>query len=217
MTGAIGGHPVWAPGAYPAETLRVVGLALHRWRTSDAPGLLAAVESSQEHLRPWMPWAARYDGTAAADYTASCESAWTAREHFDYRIATPDDAGDAQHVLGSASLMTRVGPGALEIGYWVRHDRVRLGVATRAAAALTVAGFGLPGVTRIEIHHDICNSASAGIPERLGFRRSGDYCRIPGAHPDGTAAGETGLLVVWTMRADELPGSPAEAIASKDF
>ena len=212
MTGA-----AWAPGGCPADAVRVGGLVLRRWRADDAPDLLAAVESSQEHLRPWMPWAARYDGASAADYTQRCETGWAGLEHFDFRITT--DGGDAdlpggQRVLGSASLMARLGPGALEIGYWVRGDWVRLGVATRAAAALTVAGLTLPGVTRIEIWHDVCNTASAGIPQRLGYRPAGDCCRIPGAHPDGTAAAETGLLSCWVLYRDELAGSPAAAIAA---
>lgn len=201
----------WAPAGWPAETLTSGGLVLHRWRASDAPALLAAVDSSLDHLRPWMPWAARYDGSAAADYTQNCETAWRAREHFDFRITTAET--EAGGVLGSASLMARVGPGALEVGYWVRRDWARLGLATRAAAALTAAGFALPGVERVEIWHDVCNTASAGIPRRLGFTRGGDCCRIPGASPEGVAAAETGLLSLWVMALDDFAGSPAETIA----
>jgi ribosomal-protein-serine acetyltransferase len=199
----------WVPGDRPPEVVRVGGTELHRWRTADAAALYAAVTSSLDHLRPWMPWAARYEATAAADYTTTCEVAWANREHFDYRIATADAPAA---VLGSASLMARLGPAALEIGYWVRADAVRQGLATRAAAALTVAGLALPGVTRVEIWHDVCNTASAAIPARLGFTRAGDCCRIPGSNPEGAATDETGLLAAWVLHRDDLPGSPAAAL-----
>lgn len=210
MTAPGASRLTWVPAGRPPEVVRAGRTVLHRWRTADAPALYAAVERSLEHLRPWMPWAARYDAAAAADYTQNCEVAWGSREHFDYRIATADDPGA---VLGSASLMARLGPGALEIGYWVRGDAVRQGLATRAAAALTVVGLGLPRVTRVEIWHDVCNTASAAIPERLGFRRAGDCCRIPGAHPEGAATDETGLIAAWVLHRDELDRSPAAALA----
>ena len=43
------------------------------------------------------------------------------------------------------------GDGAFEIGYWVRADAVRQGIATRVAGALTRVGIELAGADRIEI------------------------------------------------------------------
>jgi RimJ/RimL family protein N-acetyltransferase len=43
--------------AYRIETPRFV---LRRWEPDDAPLLKHAVDSSIEHLLPWMPWA-RYE------------------------------------------------------------------------------------------------------------------------------------------------------------
>ena len=60
--------------------------------------------------------------------------------------------------------MSRIGPGGLEIGYWVHRACTRRGLATAASAALVEAAFGLPGVDRIEIVHDELNVASAGVP-----------------------------------------------------
>ena len=48
-------------------------------------------------------------------------------------------------------LHTRVGDGAFEIGYWVRADAVRQGIATTVAGALTRVGIELGGADRIEI------------------------------------------------------------------
>jgi RimJ/RimL family protein N-acetyltransferase len=83
---------------------------------------------------------------------------------FNYRIVA--DAAPA----GSASLMARIAPGGLEIGYWVHPDYTARGFATAAAAALTEAAFALPGVDHVEIHHDELNLPSGRIPAKLGYK-----------------------------------------------
>jgi len=102
------------------------------------------------------------------------EARFKACEDFVYGIFNSDES----EVFGGSGLHPRIGPGALEIGYWIRGDQVGKGFATETTRALTTAGLTTPGVTRIEIHCDPDNTASRRIPERLGFRlveiRSGD-------------------------------------------
>ncbi len=64
----------------------------------------------------------------------------------------------------------RIGPGAVELGYWVHVDFTGRGYATESARALTQAGLALSDVVRVEIHTDESNAISAGIPRRLGYR-----------------------------------------------
>jgi RimJ/RimL family protein N-acetyltransferase len=71
--------------------------------------------------------------------------------------------------LQKAGLYRRVGPRALEIGYWVRTDLEGRGIATEAAALLTHAGLGLPGIDRMEIRCDPDHTASAAVPRKLGY------------------------------------------------
>ncbi|MBO0729615.1 MAG: GNAT family N-acetyltransferase, partial [Acidimicrobiaceae bacterium] len=73
-------------------------------------------------------------------------------------------------VAGGCGLHHRIGPGGLEIGYWTHSSFLRTGVATSAARLLTEAAFARADVTRVEIHHDKANTASAGIPRKLGFQ-----------------------------------------------
>lgn len=200
----------WPPVHRPAECLRVPGLEMHRWRPEDTAALFEVVRRSREHLMPWMPWAAAYDESSAAEYTRGCETGWAERDHFDYRLASPDGS---ERILGSASLMARLGRGALEIGYWVHAEHTRRGLATRAAAALTVAGLSIPGVRRVEIHHDVGNVASGRIPERLGYTLAGEYVRIPG-NPEGVSALSCGTLAVWVLHADRLADSPAARLVA---
>ena len=102
-------------------------------------------------------------------------------------------------LVGGCGLMRRIGPGGLEIGYWVHQAWTRRGLATAASAALVEAAFRLPGVDRIEIVHDELNVASAGVPRKLGFtevaRRSVD---LP--PPAGTDTGtDIGTDIVWRL------------------
>ena len=100
-------------------------------------------------------------------------------------------ADDERTVIGGTGLHPRIGPGALEIGYWVRADRVRRGVATATARLLTIAALGLDGIDRVEIHHDRANLASAAVPRRLGFTFIEE-------RPDEVEApGEEGIEWVW--------------------
>ena len=72
-------------------------------------------------------------------------------------------------MLGGTGLHPRIGPGGLELGYWIRASATRQGIATEASAALTRAGFEVCGADRIEIRIDPRNEASFGIPRKLGF------------------------------------------------
>jgi RimJ/RimL family protein N-acetyltransferase len=78
---------------------------------------------------------------------------------------------ETDELVGGAGLHRRIGPGGLEIGYWVRSDRAGRGYATAAARALTQAAFDfLPDIERVEIHMDQANAASAAVPQKLGYR-----------------------------------------------
>ncbi|HEX6854345.1 MAG TPA: GNAT family N-acetyltransferase [Streptosporangiaceae bacterium] len=160
----------------PRETLTHGPVTLHRWRAGAGPAaeLAQAITQSAELLRPWMPWARGEYGLAdAEEFLASCEQGWDAGTEFNYAIRSgPVLAGSelaGSELAGSAGLMARIGPGGLEIGYWVHAGHVRRGLATAAAAALTAEAFTLPGITRVEIRHDELNVASGGIPRKLGF------------------------------------------------
>ena len=73
-------------------------------------------------------------------------------------------------LVGGAGLHPRLGPGRIEIGYWVRAGWLRRGIASTAARALTTAAFQLTGLEEIQIHCDEANLASASVPRSLGFR-----------------------------------------------
>jgi ribosomal-protein-serine acetyltransferase len=173
----------------PAENLRHENVTLRRWRAADAALCCRLVRESLDHLKPWMPWATDgYGLSDATEYVSLCEADWEAGAQFNYLILA-----DGQPV-GSAGLHARIGPGGLEIGYWVHQAAVNKGVATSAAAALTEAALALPGIDRVEIHHDVRNAASGRVPEKLGYVHVST-----GPSRLDRAPGDSGVSKVWRI------------------
>jgi ribosomal-protein-serine acetyltransferase len=185
------------PTARPPEVLSRGPATLRRWRPDDEEAVFAAVIESQDHLRPWMPWARGYSRRSAFEFIVACDSDWDSGVAFNYAI-TVDGA-----IAGSCGLMARVGPGGLEIGYWVHRDYVRRGLATAATAVLTDAAFGLPGVDRVEIVHDELNAFSEAVPRKLGFTQTGRRTL------DMVPEAGTGIGVVWNKYRPAAPQAAA--------
>lgn len=176
----------------PNELIEHAPVTLRRFRADDVDALFGAVTESLAHLRPWMPWAADYSLASAEEYLAGSIKSWDEGTEYNYAIMTAIPDGSSA-LAGAAGLMARIGPGGLEIGYWVHRAHTRRGLATAATAALVEQAFRLPGVDRVEIVHDELNVASAGIPRTLGFtevgRRALDF-----RPPAGSGTG-----VVWRL------------------
>ncbi|WP_424211885.1 GNAT family N-acetyltransferase [Streptomyces sp. BI20] len=180
----------------PAEMLSSGPVALRRWREEDVDVLHALVVGAREHLVPWMPFAATHDRVRGEAWLAECQEEWASGDAFHFAITVDGEPA------GSCSLMRRIGAGALEIGYWLHPAWTGRGLVTAAVRALVEAGRGLPGIDRVEIHHDVANTASGAVPRRLGFTEVG---RRPYEGPSAPADTGTDLVWRWSF------GSPAGA------
>lgn len=171
----------------PADVLPAGPVTLRRWADDDADGLYRVVTESLPHIAPWMAWAADgYRDTDAREYLVRARDTWAEGIEFNYAII---DATGA--LIGSCSMMARIGPGGMEIGYWVHPEHTCRGYATAAAAALTTEAFRV-GADRVEIVHDVANLRSGAIPRRLGFT---EVARRP--PQEARSPGEGGEDVVW--------------------
>jgi RimJ/RimL family protein N-acetyltransferase len=170
------------------EELRGERVTLRRYRLTDSAAVKDAIAASLDDLRAWMPWAqsaptdasvmaflgpavAQFGGDAAANY------AITLRETGQF--------------VGGCGLMPRIGPGALEIGYWVHSAYHRRGIATESARLLATVALAVAGVHRVEIHCDQGNTASASVARRVGFRLD----RVVPAAAD--SPGTSGRSMIW--------------------
>jgi RimJ/RimL family protein N-acetyltransferase len=167
------------PGPPPPYRIETGRLVLRCYDPRDAQLLKDAVDESVEHLREFMPWVDAEPQTVAEKVAVirRFRAAFDLGENFTYGIF---DRGETR-LLGGTGLHPRVGPGGLEIGYWVRASSVRQGVATEAAAVLARAAFDVCGADRVEIRIEPGNEASLGVPRKLGFAREATLRRrLPG-------------------------------------
>jgi RimJ/RimL family protein N-acetyltransferase len=184
----------------PPDRIVLPDLVLRRWSAQDAGALLEAVRESFGHLHAWMPWAAHEPALGdQQEFLSTAVRQWITGEMFAYGIFDPPEAT----LLGGMGLHDRVGPGGLEIGYWVHAAHTRRGVASTGAAMLTEVALSIGDTRRVEIHCDRANTASAAVPRRLGYR----FDRAEEHAPEAPA--ECGERMIWIMTQDAYPGSGA--------
>jgi RimJ/RimL family protein N-acetyltransferase len=179
--------------APPGPPERVVAgtLTLRRVSVDDAEALAAAVAASMDHLRPWMPWVTRggADPRVQRVRLEQADEIWDAGTDYLYLILS----GAGRALVGAIGLHRRVGPGGMEIGYWIHADHAGQGHGTAAARAITEVALSMPGIRRVEIHCDTANAASAAIPRKLGYRLDRMEAREP------QAPAEQGTFMIWIM------------------
>jgi RimJ/RimL family protein N-acetyltransferase len=163
---------------------------LRCWSPDDAPAFATALTASEAHLRAWTPWVldGRVRGLSLEERLQRHASAFEAGTEWVYGIFSPDGS----EVFGGCGLHPRIGPGAVEIGYWLAAHRTGRGLATTASAVLTDVAFASPDIDRVEIRCDPRNEASARVPQRLGYALA---ARI---RDTGDGAGH-GELMVWRL------------------
>lgn len=183
--------------------IRSERLLIRCWEPADAPGMKDAVDSSLEHLLPWMPWAEREPEPLDAKVALlrHFRGRFDLGQDFVYGVFTLDGSA----VVGGTGLHTRVGEDAFEIGYWIRASRIGEGLATELSAALTRVAFEVCEVDRVEIRVDPANERSRAIPLKLGYREEAQLRRrLPGRQD-----GELRDLILFTLFRDGYPGSPS--------
>lgn len=120
------------------DAIGVPPLVLARWRADDVDDVLAAVQTSFHDLRRWMDWAQTMPSRdEQREVLAAGDAAFEAGTDFGY-VFRESSTGE---LVGGVGAYRRVGPRAVEIGYWVRSDRHGRGDATSAVSALTGAVF----------------------------------------------------------------------------
>ena len=177
------------------EVLPAGVIELRRCRSRDLDAVMRAVALSQPELARWLPWADPMPTREAErEFLKSCKSAFDAGHEWGYFLF---ERGSGE-LVGGAGLHLTDDSGAVEVGYWVRSDRIGNGYATAAAGALTVSAFEhLPHVQRVVIRMDQANRASAAIPPKLGFRLDGEE-----TGREVVTSGHTGKGWIWARVRD---------------
>ncbi len=193
--------------AYRIETPRLV-------LECPDPARSAAVKKCEDESRgalmKYMIWADREPETL--EETATKVRMFRARfdRGEDYVYHAWDRASGAG--AGGCGLHPRVGKGGLEIGYWVHEPRHRQGLASEMAAALTRVAFEIEDCRWCEIRTARSNTASAGVPPKLGYVHEAtlrDRLEVP--------RGGVEDAFVFTMLAKDYLASPAAKVPITAF
>ncbi len=177
----------------PPRRVDTPNFVLRVLSAEDIPALKRALEESEAHLRAWTPWVidGRVPGLSLEERLAIDTDAFASGERWVYAIFSNDEA----EVMGGCGLYPRVGPRAVEIGYWVAASHTRRGIATGATAELTRIGFADPQIDHIDIRCESRNAVSARVASGLGYRLI-----HPSADESRPIAGsESAVLQTWRM------------------
>lgn len=138
---------------------------LRPFELSDVPAFTDAVNRSVESLLPWMVWAHH-------DYQPHEAESWIRFTHWQRMKAEAEEFAIVdQHdrLLGGAGIRFARQPGeSCAIGYWVRSEAQRQGIASSAVTALLPLGFSRPETRLIEILAAEDNVASRAVAEKCG-------------------------------------------------
>ncbi len=184
--------------AYRIETPRLV---LRAYSPSDAALRKEALDSSLAHLA-----ASSRRPRVAEPLDAHLEHARRCRGQFDLdqdQIFALFDTKE-RRLLGEVGLLTRAGPGARELGYWIRAEDTRKGLMTEAVRAVVRVAFDVLGVERLDIRCGVDNAASAGVAQKTGFVLEGTL-RHRKNHPDEVASDD----LAFSMLRDDFERSAA--------
>lgn len=143
------------------ETERLI---LRTWSSEDVAALLRLTAD---------PEVMRYIGAGAA-WTEAQTHAFidrqiaNAREHGFCLWALQEKASG--ELIGQTGLQYLGTSGEVEIGWWLRRDRWRLGLATEAAQAVLRFAFESAGLERVVAIANPANRASHAVMEKIGLR-----------------------------------------------
>ena len=177
-------------------------LILRCWQPQDAKLLEEAIDTSLDHLNPWMPWVSQ----EPEDLQSKIERLRKFRGEFDLGIDFVYGVFNKQEsqVLGGCGLHTRLGKHVREIGYWIRSDSINQGFATELSMALVKVAFNIDEVERVEIQCDPQNQASLAIPKKLKFNHEATLTkRAKGVD------GKPRDTMIWTLFRENYPNTPA--------
>ena len=145
-------------------------ILIRPYRLEDVKPLCDAVRTSMAELAPWMPWC--HPGYGQQDARAWIErqiGAFQRAFELQFAIVAPDG-----RLLGGCGLNAIDASNRLaNLGYWVRTDSVRRGVATTAARNLVQWAHRHTELDRLEIVASTANLGSQRVAEKVGAVREG--------------------------------------------
>ena len=146
-------------------------LIIRCYEPADVWMLNESVNRSQAHLLPYMSWAVDgpFDLQHHVNYISTTRSRFDRDEDYTMGIFLKDSG----LFIGGGGLHKRVGPNAIEIGYWIDVNYIKNAYATELTKALAKVAFDILGIQRVVITIHEKNEWSKKIPINLGWKYEG--------------------------------------------
>jgi len=145
---------------------------LRPFQKRDAEPLYEAVTASIPELAKFLPWASSsYSRMDSTRFTRDSIRAFKEQRAYDFAIRTKDDP--RRHIGNVSIWFVSRGFRSGEVGYWVRTDEARTGIATEVAARMVQIGFEELNMHRIILRIAVGNHPSERVAGKLGFTREG--------------------------------------------
>ncbi|MEU4078168.1 GNAT family N-acetyltransferase [Streptomyces venezuelae] len=159
-------------------------LVLRPWRMQDVPALVEAYRDPA--LRHWTSSSVENDADAVR-WVRAQQRGWAVGDRFGFAVlAARPDSTHGQLVGNVVLKEVASGKPSAGVGYWTAgHARGR-GVAPRALEALTGWAFdtlGVGGLKRLELLHQVDNSASCRVAQKSRYEFEGVLPAAPPSFP----------------------------------
>jgi RimJ/RimL family protein N-acetyltransferase len=153
---------------------------------------------NRDHLLVAMPWARAEPLSVEARMELFQQMRGNFHLGVEFTYAIVDRA--AGEFIGGTGFHPRIGPDALEIGYWIDRTLQGKGLVSEAVTALCSVAFEIMKARRLEIRCSPENVRSRAVAQRLGFQLDG-VLRDSGYG----GSGELEDKMVWSVIAREYP------------
>ena len=177
----------------PPDAIETQRLTLRRWSLGDTPALRVALDRSDAHLRPWIPFM-RHEPRSLEEtrsWMVEIMADFDANRHYRYAVWL----GAPAILVGEVMLLSRQGPGVLELGYWIHVDHCGEGYATEASQALVKLAFA-GAISEVVLLCDVENEPSHAVARKLGA--------VDGGREREVGSGGPVSLVRWQLRPAEI-------------
>ncbi len=146
-------------------------ITLRPFRPADVLPLYQAVRESLPELLPWMPWAyPDYSIKDSRKWIELCARTWAKGKEYNFAIINSRD----DSLIGGCGLnQVKRRARFANLGYWVRSEYTKKGVATAAALLVARFGFNELRLTHIEIGAATGNIASLRVAKKMSATRQG--------------------------------------------
>ncbi|MFI6843122.1 GNAT family N-acetyltransferase [Kitasatospora sp. NBC_00085] len=146
------------------------GLLLRPFRDEDASALVEVYRDETLRRFTRIPVT---DADEAARWLDIQYRGWADGDRYSFAVLEPRAGHPAELVANVVLKRGTPGGASAEVGYWTAADARGRGVAPRALEAVTgwaFTAFAADGLVRLDLLHQVDNTASCRVAEKTGYR-----------------------------------------------